>query len=194
MIPGTDIIQSSPTSGFRAESNDGIGIHSGTNTDNFTGIGEIQIIAKPGFVLDSIDVAELGDYRMTSDALSVDVDGQLIVWDYANSLFGPTEIDYLTITGDLTIKDEQLHSWRGDGGFDLTTSTWDDIDHVGLKLQNNLSATSADITGSSAWIMKKIIAGGIGVSIDPSEIPVPAAIWLFGSGLLGLAGVARRRT
>lgn len=27
----------------------------------------------------------------------------------------------------------------------------------------------------------------------PSEIPVPAAVWLFGSGLLGLVGVARRR-
>jgi hypothetical protein len=26
-----------------------------------------------------------------------------------------------------------------------------------------------------------------------SEIPVPAAVWLFGSGLVGLAGVARRR-
>ena len=27
----------------------------------------------------------------------------------------------------------------------------------------------------------------------PSAIPVPAAVWLFGSGLVGLAGVARRR-
>ena len=27
----------------------------------------------------------------------------------------------------------------------------------------------------------------------PPEIPVPAAVWLFGSGLLGLVGVARRR-
>ncbi len=26
-----------------------------------------------------------------------------------------------------------------------------------------------------------------------SSVPVPAAVWLFGSGLLGLAGVARRR-
>jgi hypothetical protein len=26
------------------------------------------------------------------------------------------------------------------------------------------------------------------------EVPVPAAVWLFGSGLVGLAGVARRRT
>ena len=28
---------------------------------------------------------------------------------------------------------------------------------------------------------------------EPSAIPVPAAFWLFGSGLLGLLGVARRR-
>lgn len=27
-----------------------------------------------------------------------------------------------------------------------------------------------------------------------SEVPVPAAIWLFGSGLLGLIGIARRRS
>ena len=31
------------------------------------------------------------------------------------------------------------------------------------------------------------------VAIDLQPIPVPAAVWLFGSGLLGLAAVARRR-
>lgn len=35
---------------------------------------------------------------------------------------------------------------------------------------------------------------GVGVEIGPSAIPVPAAVWLFGSGLLGLIGMARRRT
>lgn len=30
-------------------------------------------------------------------------------------------------------------------------------------------------------------------SIVPNAVPVPAAAWLFGSGLLGLAGTARRR-
>jgi hypothetical protein len=34
--------------------------------------------------------------------------------------------------------------------------------------------------------------GVTGVS-SPSEIPVPAAVWLFGSGLLGLVGVAKRK-
>lgn len=31
------------------------------------------------------------------------------------------------------------------------------------------------------------------VSLEVSAVPVPAAVWLFGSGLLGLVGVARRR-
>lgn len=41
--------------------------------------------------------------------------------------------------------------------------------------------------------------GGFGLdingiwSINTSPVPVPAAVWLFGSGLVGLAGVARRR-
>ena len=30
-------------------------------------------------------------------------------------------------------------------------------------------------------------------STAPSAVPVPAAAWLFGSGLLGLVGVARRK-
>jgi len=30
-------------------------------------------------------------------------------------------------------------------------------------------------------------------SFQPSAVPVPAAVWLFGSGLLGLIGVARRK-
>ncbi len=29
--------------------------------------------------------------------------------------------------------------------------------------------------------------------LSPSTVPVPAAAWLFGSGLMGLAGVARKR-
>jgi hypothetical protein len=42
-----------------------------------------------------------------------------------------------------------------------------------------------DVTG--AEIVGRTLA------IDVAPIPVPAAAWLFGSGLLGLVGVARRR-
>jgi len=34
---------------------------------------------------------------------------------------------------------------------------------------------------------------GSTLAVDLAPIPVPAAVWLFGSGLLGLVGVARRR-
>lgn len=33
----------------------------------------------------------------------------------------------------------------------------------------------------------------VGTTIVVSAIPVPAAVWLFGSGLLGLVGIARRK-
>jgi len=31
------------------------------------------------------------------------------------------------------------------------------------------------------------------IVVTPAAVPVPAAVWLFGSGLVGLVGVARRR-
>lgn len=34
---------------------------------------------------------------------------------------------------------------------------------------------------------------GVVSAADTSPVPVPAAVWLFGSGLVGLAGIARRR-
>ena len=33
-----------------------------------------------------------------------------------------------------------------------------------------------------------------GVSLDVSSVPIPAAIWLFGSALLGLVGISRRKS
>ncbi|MDH5571896.1 MAG: hypothetical protein OEY89_09035 [Gammaproteobacteria bacterium] len=47
-------------------------------------------------------------------------------------------------------------------------------------IQSNLSKTA----NISAWAV---------YSGDVSAVPVPAAVWLFGSGLLGLIGVARGR-
>jgi hypothetical protein len=35
--------------------------------------------------------------------------------------------------------------------------------------------------------------GGAAIPVPPAAIPVPAAVWLFGSGLLGLVGIARRK-
>ena len=38
----------------------------------------------------------------------------------------------------------------------------------------------------------QVVGGPIVQGVNPSAVPVPAAVWLLGSGLLGLIGVARR--
>lgn len=179
-----DTIFVTPTN-FRAESTNGEG------TVNSNGTGTIQIIAKPGYVLDGIDFGEKGDYLMTPTADSVGVAPWLRVFDYSDPVFGLDETLNVPVTGDLTIKDGVKHNWEAAGGFDLTTAAWDNIDYVGLTLQNDLSATTSGVGPSSAWIQKKVVGSSVVVSTSP--VPVPAAVWLFGSGLLGLVGIARRK-
>jgi len=49
-------------------------------------------------------------------------------------------------------------------------------------------------TGLQSYLAKNFIIYGWAVrSGDVSAVPVPAAVWLFGSGLIGLLGLARRK-
>jgi hypothetical protein len=55
------------------------------------------------------------------------------------------------------------------------------------------------VTGNMCMTGHSLPDGGtmgatpLSLTITPSAVPVPAAVWLFGSGLLGLVGVARRK-
>ncbi|HWS02457.1 MAG TPA: VPLPA-CTERM sorting domain-containing protein, partial [Gammaproteobacteria bacterium] len=42
-------------------------------------------------------------------------------------------------------------------------------------------------------IYEVTFSGGQTFEIDVAVVPVPAAAWLFGTGLVGLIGVARRK-
>jgi len=68
--------------------------------------------------------------------------------------------------------------------YTFTTTLGPDVSN-GLTLQFN-AATGA-IAGSTSLLEID------NVSIQANVIPVPAAVWLFGSGLVGLVGVARRK-
>lgn len=53
----------------------------------------------------------------------------------------------------------------------------------------------ASFTASlTSFLPALTITDGSGYGPAPSAVPVPAAVWLFGSGLLGLVAVARRRS
>ncbi len=59
-------------------------------------------------------------------------------------------------------------------GLDIFAPDWFDGIPAVLATQPTYGTATIDVTATSA-------------------VPVPAAVWLFGSGLLGMAGVARRR-
>jgi hypothetical protein len=71
-----------------------------------------------------------------------------------------------------------------------------------LAMDGTATIVSADLVGS-AWgffvntpyteVFSLQIVGGEIIDGGTTVIPVPAAVWLLGSGLLGLVGIARRR-
>ncbi|MGB5718279.1 MAG: VPLPA-CTERM sorting domain-containing protein [Gammaproteobacteria bacterium] len=57
----------------------------------------------------------------------------------------------------------------------------------GVTLQLKTSCGPIEGCGVDAFFDR------ISITTDVSAVPVPAAVWLFGSGLLGLVGIARRK-
>ena len=58
---------------------------------------------------------------------------------------------------------------------------------VGDNLSFGFVATATGNNGSGNFYDNLVFA-------EVSQVPVPAAVWLFGSGLIGLISVARRKT
>jgi hypothetical protein len=95
------------------------------------------------------------------------------------------------ITGPFTNNDHI--ATNGNGTLTLTGS---DQFILGLNIGGTwLTDTSVVSQGANAYQVSFNNAGTV-VQVDVrvvSAIPVPAAVWLFGSGLLGLVGIARRK-
>ena len=61
-----------------------------------------------------------------------------------------------------------------------------------LKLEGTGVLTGGSFDPTNAiWDFSAVSNDGYNMSV--ATVPVPAAVWLFGSGLLGLAGIARRK-
>ena len=71
--------------------------------------------------------------------------------------------------------------------------------HFGFSNTNSTAYGESGVT-SSNWVNLSVAPNslffslyGLSSAVVVSAVPIPAAVWLFGSGLLGLISVARRK-
>ena len=151
---------------------------------------DVQAITA-GYDMSSFQLVEQGDYQLSGTSASVSASGRLGV------------ASMTTLCGSITCRDENIFNvattdldtigslteWNGSTSVNLAdTIGWGSDSFVQLSLQNNLLATTTEF-GDDAMIQKKF--GAIGIVVNP--VPVPAALWLFGSGLIGIAAFAKRK-
>ena len=104
------------------------------------------------------------------------------------------EIDALDLNKSTLMTADLKGAWDVDGtliGFDTTNIQCNDVINTyvgGCTTNEVIYLNLLDAIGPDAGA-RKIKTAGIAVT----SVPVPAAAWLFGSGLLGLITMARRR-
>lgn len=95
--------------------------------------------------------------------------------------FGTGDYKATSLTGEITLTDNN-HFVLGL----YTGGSWYADDGIGSVV--DLGANSALLTYTVSSEIE-----GTALAVDVTAVPVPAALWLFGTGLIGLAGIARRR-
>ena len=167
-----------------------------------TDIIDIEVEVKPGSskLIDGFSLFEQGDYRLHGTGSSVDVATYVQVTSFAsicNSfLLVPCFLVSDVLTPNQSFSNTEalddlntLATWELSAFVDLDSNQyWGNDIHVNLRLQNNLYATAMS-QGDLAQIQKKF--GGLGVQVH-SEVPVPAAAWLFISALIALSSARQK--
>ncbi|MCK4950535.1 MAG: VPLPA-CTERM sorting domain-containing protein [Gammaproteobacteria bacterium] len=82
----------------------------------------------------------------------------------------------------------ELHGWPDTDDMRSLVESWQEDHLIGLYNTHNENTDGLTLTTSSTTI-----TSAPGSLITVSAVPVPAAVWLFGSGLLGLIGIANRK-
>jgi len=172
---------------FKAESLNGAGSVSPGIGNTLTVDVEATTI---GYDMSSFLLVEQGDYELSGTSAGVSASGRLGVASnttICGLYITCNDANIFNVTGLDTVG--ALTEWNASTLVDLAdTIGWGSDTSVQLSLQNNLLATTTE-AGDDAMIQKKF--GAIGIEVNP--VPVPAALWLFGSGLIGLAAFARRK-
>ncbi|MBT8444492.1 MAG: hypothetical protein KJO13_07080 [Gammaproteobacteria bacterium] len=175
----------SPTS-FKAESLNADGLVQTTEMLDIT--VDVKAGSLGTFVMTEFQLVELGDYQLAGSSSTVSQSGDLTVTSNTKTCGGPSCSDMTMFNAGPLTTVGALTEWTASAGIDFSdTVGWGNDTSVLAEIDNMLEAASS-VGGESAMIQKK--AQGVGLVINP--IPVPAAVWLFGSAL-GLLGWCGRR-
>lgn len=146
----------------------------------------------PNYNISNVAIVEEGDYSTLGANAQVFAAGRLGVTSNTKNcggIFPCNDASVFNVTG-LGNTGGANVAWSGGTMVDLTNTVgWDSDTSLSVSFENDLTAVT-DLNGERAQIAKKF--GAIGLVVN--EVPVPAAVWLFGSGLLELIGIARRKS
>jgi len=126
----------------------------------------------------TIAAGDVGLWRLTYDAKIGNLMADSSAYAFIKTLDSTNFVQKALVTNDSTNLPDTWDTYSIDLLIDGTL--------VGDILQFGFSATATNFTDSAVFYDNLNFA-------QVTTVPVPAAVWLFGSGLLGLVGVARRR-
>jgi len=168
-----------------------------------------------GLIVGSIQGASgshLGAPGCVADGTTCDNAGEFPGIDAAWGFFGNTGMSYAGSATNILSDDGAGNvtldfsgwgvTWNGIPAIDMSSGAWNgNADGVAMvscavdcaendtyTLTYSATVPVGDVSGFGGVKYLVNLTGTVG-----SAVPVPAAVWLFGSGLIGLAGVARRR-
>ena len=159
-----------------------------TNHGLVTGDGELKMTSNTAFINDGRvapgdDIGKLtliGDYTQTENG----------IFEVTLGGTGEGEFDFMSILGDFTL-DGTVEVSLSDGFIPDFDDTFMIMASTGDWLDN--SVFDSIVSVSNPGITFHAIYGADFVKLGVSQVPVPAAVWLFGSALIGLVGVSRRK-
>ncbi|NOS83215.1 MAG: VPLPA-CTERM sorting domain-containing protein [Nitrospira sp.] len=120
------------------------------------------------------DLGTLGG--LNSQALALNIGGSIVGWS------------------ELADGSERATLWGDSGIIDLNSLLEPAVASAGWVLRDAAGINDHGWIVGTATNSQLGITDGHAFLLAPTPVPVPAAVWLFGSGLAGLVGLARRRT
>jgi len=99
---------------------------------------------------------------------------------------------------DFTVAGNNYFYGQGPGSSPDTTGVFWHLETGGFSAEGfgeHITYIGAEASGAPEITIQSVSPspGGSAVFAEVASVPVPAAVWLFGSGLIGLIGLARRK-